>query len=607
MNARLPLLAAAVLSILSLAPASAETKLYKFCSDSSDSSQVADNIAACETAGWTISGKGSTTTAVGSGTYSNPMRVNTATTATSPETPTGTRIVSAKIGGRTSNTDGIFVVTPKYADGTTGSAINAALSETGSLLEIPVSFRGSKDVASFIISRSGDGTMYLYYVKVDSLMVLSTPGHLALDGDAGENGFSITWDAVADAEGYSVKAIGPNSSVVWSNDVATTSATISGLAPSTQYSVVVVALGDYDTTDDSAAATVSVMTDASSSIPTLAVANTSSWTAGTAGTSAVSATLEGDVSCTVESVSMSDGSTATVANGMLSWTPPFLSVDSTVTATFYVTHGSETWYLSEILSVAATPAPSAPVIDFDNVSSRSFDASWSATAGGPVVFYKLRAWTGRETPNNATGSANESFSTYRAGGPLPADWSPSASFSSAYASDPAPVKFDKNISLVSPVYPGTLTSLSFVVKQNGTATGSTFSVYGSNGEDGAEFGLIQSYDATTFSKNDEGTTLTLSVPAGVHQFKFEYVKSSANVGFGTFSVSGTDWPAADFLEGWGGAKVSVGTATSQTISNPVAGTVNYVEVTAVGPSGLATSSIAHVEIPHAPSFVISVK
>lgn len=449
--------------------------------------------------------------------------------------------------------------------------------------------------------------MYLYYVKVDSLMVLSTPGHLALDGDAGENGFSITWDAVADAEGYSVKAIGPNSSVVWSNDVATTSATISGLAPSTQYSVVVVALGDYDTTDDSAAATVSVMTDASSSIPTLAVANTSSWTAGTAGTSAVSATLEGDVSCTVESVSMSDGSTATVANGMLSWTPPFLSVDSTVTATFYVTHGSETWYLSEILSVAATPAPSAPVIDFDNVSSRSFDASWSATAGGPVVFYKLRAWTGRETPNNATGSANESFSTYRAGGPLPADWRPSASFSSAYASDPAPVKFDKNISLVSPVYPGTLTSLSFVVKQNGTATGSTFSVYGSNGEDGAEFGLIQSYDATTFSKNDEGTTLTLSVPAGVHQFKFEYVKSSANVGFGTFSVSGTDWPAADFLEGWGGAKVSVGTATSQTISNPVAGTVNYVEVTAVGPSGLATSSIAHVEIPHAPSFVISVK
>ena len=606
MKPRFSLLAAAVLSLSFCAPARATTTLYRFCSDSSDNSQVADNIAASETAGWTISGKGSTTTGVGSGTYSYPMRVNTATTATSPEVPTGTHIVSATIGGRTSNTDGMFVVTPQFADGTTGTAINAALSETGSLLEIPVSFRGGNDVASFSIARSGDGTMYLYYVKIESLVVLSSPDNLACDGDPGENGFSVGWDTVTDAEGYSVKLVGPNNSIVSSNDIVTTSATFSGLVPSTQYSVVVVALGDYDTTDDSPASTIQVTTaDSAVAAPTLVVANTSSWTAGAAGTSAVSATLEGNVACTVESVTMSDGSTATVAGGVLSWTPPLSSVAATITATFYVTHGSDTWYLSEDLSVAATPAPGAPSVTLSGATPRSFNASWSAPAGGPIVSYKVRAWTGRATPDNPTGNTNEYFAAYRTGGSIPADWSASASLSSAYASDPAPVKFDKNIALVSHVYPRHLTSLSFVVKQNGTATGSTFSVYGSSGEANAEYELIQSYDATTFSKGDAGTTQTLSVPAGVHQFKFEYERSSGNVGFGSFEVSGTNWPAADFLKGWGGAKTDVGLATAQTISNPVAGQTNYVEVTAVGPTGLSTSTIASVAVPGRPS-VISV-
>jgi hypothetical protein len=448
--------------------------------------------------------------------------------------------------------------------------------------------------------------MYLYYVKVKSLVVLSAPDHLALDGDAGENGFTVTWDAVTDAEGYSVKAIGPNSSVVLSNDVSTTSATISGLAPSTQYSVVVVALGDYDTTDDSSAATLSVTTAASSAAtPTLVVANTSSWTAGAAGTSAVSATLEGDVACTVESVSMSDGSTADVENGVLSWTPPISAAPSTVVATFYVTNGDAYWYLSETLSVAATPAPSAPVVSFSDITAQSFTVSWSASAGGPVSSYKIRAWTGRATPDDATGTETENFP----GGTIPADWTPvrtSGSFG-VYDSPVAPVKFDADSSLVSPVFSANLTTLSFVVKRNGTSNGSTFYVHGSSGEDGAAFSQIDFWDAADFSAADAGTTNTLSVPAGVHQFKFEYDKgSSGNVGFGTFSVSGTDWPAADFLEGWGGAKVSVGSAASQTFSDPVPGELNYVEVTAVGPAGATTSTIASVAVPGRPS-VISVK
>lgn len=605
MNTRVSLLSAAILSLVLCSPAGATTTTYKFCSDSSDSSTYTANTNAAVAAGWIISNPGAVA-AVAVSPYSYPIKFNSGTYIISPSCGSGSFITKIIVGARVSATTAELKVTP-YSNGVWGTAETKALSDKGKLEEIDFVFSSSEEVTKVKIEFTAT-TGYVYYTSVKTLIPLDSPV-LALDGDAGESEFTVGWNTVTDAEGYSVKLVGPNSSVVWSNNVdsATTTKTFTGLSSSTQYSVSVVALGDYDTTDDSAPATLQVTTDASSvAAPTLVVSNTSSWIAGTAGTSAVSATLEGNVACAVESVSMSDGSTATVANGTLSWTPPFSATASTVTATFYVTHDGLNWYLDEDLSVAATPAPSAPVISFSGTTSKAFTASWTATEGGPVSSYKVRAWTGRATPDDATGSTTEYFTAYRAGGSIPADWSTSASLSSAYASDPAPVKFDKNIALFSPVYPGTLSSLSFVVKQNGTATGSTFSVYGSSGEENAEYELMQSYDATTFSKGDAGTTETLSVPAGVHQFKFDYARSSANVGFGSFEVSGTDWPAADFLEGWGGAKVSVGSATSQTFSNPVPGELNYVEVTAVGPAGSTTSFIASVAVPGRPS-VIAVK
>ena len=102
-------------------------------------------------------------------------------------------------------------------------------------------------------------------------------------------------------------------------------------------------------------------------------------------------------------------------------------------------------------------------------------------------------------------------------------------------------------------------------------------------------------------------TISVDSSKGISRVFFQYTKASGNVSIGTFSVSGTDWPAADFLEGWGGAKVSVGTSTSQTFSNPVVGTVNYVEVTAIVPTGLSAATIESVSIPRAPAAVISVK
>lgn len=602
MKARLPLLAAAALSFLSLAPAQATTTLYKFCSDSADNSEYSDNRDAATAAGWTIYDPGADSTSA-DGTFSHPIRLKNTTTLTSPTYTDGWAIKKVVVGARATNTERAVNV----KDSKNETHVQA-LTETGKRQGLEFVFDSHDGIVSVVISTpSGTGNSYLYDVSITILKPLSIPNNLALDGDAGANDFAVEWDDVQNAEGYSVKLLDANDAVVSSNDVSTTTASFSGLTSSSEYTVVVVALGDYDTTDDSAPKTLTVETAASAvAAPTLVVANTS-WTAGIAGTSAVSATLEGDVACTIASVTMSDGSTATVANGVLSWTPPAANVASSVTATFHVTHDNNGWDIPQVLSVAATPAPSAPVISFSNATRRSFDASWTASAGGPVVSYKVRAWTGRATPDDATGGASENFATYLSDKIVPNGWSFETS-KTPYNQEENPVDFRNNNEwIATPDYGGTITSISFRLRRQ-SESGSTFKVFGSSGSD--DPAVWNTEEATLATLNPLVTqvyTIPVDSSKGISRVFFQYTKSTGNVSIGTFSVSGTNWPAADFLEGWGGAKVSVGSATSQTISNPVAGTVNYVEVTAIGPSGLASSAIASVEIPHAPAAVITVK
>ena len=512
-----------------------------------------------------------------------------------------------------SSVDGIATYSPgKLVDASSMDSLDSCYTnESGTVIQniytgLPRTFR-----LRFESSNAKDGR-----VAIDAILVvqdirdtLSAPA-IVPSGNAGANDFAVTWSFVANAEGYSVKLLDANDGVVSSNDVAaaTTSASFTGLVSSSEYMVVVVALGNHTTTDNSAPATLSVTTAASSAAaPTLVVANTS-WTAGVAGTSAVSATLEGNVACAFESVTMSDGSTATVANGVLSWTPPVANVASSVTATFHVSHGGDSWYVDQVLSVAATPAPGAPSVTLSGATPRSFDASWSTTAGGPIVEYKVRAWTGRATPDDATGSATEMFTNwYNQDLTLPSGWSKEGNLA-RYAVIASPVSFNEsNQSLTSTVFPGTIERISFVARRYSATENnpSTLSVYASSGADGADWTLIRSIDLYT-EIGTSGTDFSIALDPGFHQFKFSYQKDAGNCGFGTFSISGTDWPAADFLEGWGGAKVSVGTETSQRFTNPVAGSVNYVEVTAVGPTGLSTSTIASVAVPGRPS-VISVQ
>ena len=455
-----------------------------------------------------------------------------------------------------------------------------------------------------------------YLLVTENLPVLSTPANLALDGAAGENDFTVAWDSVANAQGYSVKLLdstGENELDAASCSSSETRTSFSGLTSSTHYIVSVVALGNHTTTDDSAAATLPVETAASAiAAPTLVVAETQ-WVAGVAGTSAVSATLAGGESCAFASVEMSDGSSATVDNGILTWTPSASTTASSVTVTFHVTYDSDGWDVSESLSVAATPAPSAPDIRSFNVSHRSFDVSWSASAGGPVVEYKVRAWSGRATPDDNMGSASENFAAYMADGTVPAGWIFKNS-RAHYNYEEAPVDFKGGSSSVtywigSPDFGGTISSFSFHLRKVSAVTG-TFTVYGSTGStneaDWVEIKTLSDGAVATGSYSvdalENGDPLA---SAGFSRLFFRTVKTAGNFAFGTFSVSGVNWPAADFLEDWGGAKVSVGMETSQTFLNPVPGTVNYVEVTAIGPSGLTATTIASVPVPR-PSTVISV-
>ena len=604
MKPRFSLLAAAALSFAFCAPASATTTLYKFCSDSADGSEYADNRAAATAAGWTIYDVGADSTS-NDGTYSHPVRLKNSTTLTSPTYTDGWAIKKVVVGARATNTERVVNV----KDSKNETHVQA-LTETGKRQGLEFVFDTQDGIVSVVISTpTGTGNSYLYDVSITTLKPLSSPSSLALDGDAGANGFVVEWGNVANAEGYSVKLLDANDTVVSSNDVssATTTASFTGLTSSSEYTVVVVALGDYNTTDDSAAKTLVVETAASAAAaPMLVVANTS-WTAGVAGSSSVTATLEGNIACTITSVSMSDGSTATVANGTFSWTPPAANLASSVTATFHVTHDMDGWDLTQVLSVAATPAPSAPAISFDNVSRRSFDASWTASAGGPVVSYKIRAWTGRATPDDSTGGESEDFSDYLATTNVPSGWI-FMTTKKPYNQEDNPVDFRNNNEWVAtPDYGGTITSISFRLRRQ-SESGSTFKVYGSTGSDDPD--VWKTEENTLATLNPLATqvyNISVDSSKGISRVFFQYTKVGGNVSIGSFSVSGTDWPAADFLEGWGGAKVSVGSATSQTFSNPVAGTANYVEVTAIGPSGLATSAIRSVDIPHAPGGVISVK
>ena len=225
-----------------------------------------------------------------------------------------------------------------------------------------------------------------------------------------------------------------------------------------------------------------------------------------------------------------------------------------------------------------------PVLTESNVSASSFTVSWPAQPSG--VSFAARAWT--LVPADV---ATEDFS----GCPdePPTDWLFNTNLD-AYNSDEAIVKLDASgESVVSPTYPAVVSSLSFKLQGHG-AEGSSVSVSGSS--DGTTWNELTNIVLTSSTKVNEFVLPDIA-NRGMKVFKWEYTRSKGGVGFGTVSVTGTGvGKQPSYLTGYGPDATTVA-GTSVTISNPVAGEKNYVEVTATGLSGKTASATIEVPVP----------
>ena len=246
---------------------------------------------------------------------------------------------------------------------------------------------------------------------------LSAPTDLALSGDAGTDSFTVTWTGVSGATGYDV-ACSPSGSA----SVNGTSATISGLTPSTTYTVSVVALGNGTSSSDSSAATLQVTTAAAAvNAPPVVRIFTSDITPTDNAT--VNATVGESVSVSVTadkgdlSVEINDnpGNTSLVENSeapgtyIFSWTPSALGEFSfTISSSFTPEGASESLTGSATLTVNAN-ALSTPEHISASASGQTVSASWDSVTGAQgytTTLYGDTAFTldiGTNSPTTGTG------------------------------------------------------------------------------------------------------------------------------------------------------------------------------------------------------------
>lgn len=259
------------------------------------------------------------------------------------------------------------------------------------------------------------------------------------------------------------------------------------------------------------------------------------------------------------------------------------------------------------VTTLTAPAVTAPDLTTSAVSSSAFTVSWPAQNDAA---FSVRAWT--LVPADF---ATEDFSVYKADGTVPEGWTFENSHEH-YTYEEAPVDFKGNTTLWigTPAFGGTIASFSFHLRRVSAVTG-TFTVYGSTGStDSSDWVEIKTWTNTEIVTGnysiDELANGDPLASAGFTRLFFKTVKTAGNFGFGTFSVTGTGvGKQPSYLTGYGPDATAVA-GTSVTISNPVAGETNYIEVTATGLSGKTASTTRPVAVPAAATpkpAVISVK
>ena len=256
MRTRSALLSAAFLcALLSPAHAAVNVTTNYFCTVVNGTA-YGDNLAAAEALGWSFDTSGNGTAMSKNG-YSNPASFGTSTkTISSPTWNNGAYVTKIVFGALVSDTNRKIAVFPTTeGNGSIDSSTNA-LTAKSTLEEVEFSYSLSEQINGFTVSVTkpgSSGTAYIYYAIVTmetpagDPIDLPTPALLA--SSITSTGFSLFWSSVANADGYSAQVLDGNKTVVWSDSVSVTNATVTGLSADTVYSARVKALAPANSTD----------------------------------------------------------------------------------------------------------------------------------------------------------------------------------------------------------------------------------------------------------------------------------------------------------------------------------------------------------------------
>lgn len=371
----------------------------------------------------------------------------------------------------------------------------------------------------------------------DAVEQLSVPVNVVAS-EVTQTGFALAWDAVASASGYEVLVTDATGAIVTSALTDTNSATLDGLANGTSYSVSVVAVGDdvakYDSEWSDA---VSVTTVEDVNEPEWAVTGSTEFTALTAGTFTVGASLDANaLSVSFDSISPELTGTSPVWDGtVLSWTPSLDDVGS-FTITFTTQVGENTYRYDVPVTVADLPPLKAVKPELSEIGSNGFRLDW-VDDQIRTDRYGLRIWYGTDDPANATADV-ERFLEYNGGTLLiPLGWSSQGTQNYPSTSENRVQFGSSGSTLTTKRYLNPVTEFSYEILRKGTGNTDTEALFRveATADDATwtEVASYQGWDALIHATH----TLTFDASVGYRRFRFVFAnKNGYNVALNKVSA-----------------------------------------------------------------------
>ena len=348
--------------------------------------------------------------------------------------------------------------------------------------------------------------------------------------------------------------------------------------------------------------------------------------AGIANTAAVSAVHDDGTDAAVAFTGISPAPLAAPSfeYGVLSWLPADEDTNTTFTVSFLMDGAYATNLSFKLLSV---PFLQAPAVEAGPVAWDAFGLSWDVQyrASG----YGVRAWTDCPSPTATPTSMEEYFPSYYrkgGGGNRPAGWIFKVT-GVGYDNGTAPVQFSADGNWMATYdLGGPIETVSFKVKGNSMANGSTLRAYWAGALTDAEMADKDNWTnnlvAAVSDPGGHDQTVTAQIPVGsnARRIVWQYERHDGNVGVGSVVIGGSGFSTARWLPGWGPAAKDVGLVQACTVAHPRPGrflgvdpadpkedlTVprpNYAEVTVRDAAGTTLATVVAVPVPAPPRSV----